>query len=77
MKKSMKIKKMVYIMDKHEKIGYIWLIAGFFGIIGLGFRNELETWESISLLIFTIIAFGSALYFVMHDYGKKEKSVDE
>ncbi len=71
------MKKLVYIMDKYEKIGYIWLIAGFLGIIGLGFRNELETWESISLLIFTIITFGSALYFVMHDYGKKEKSVDE
>jgi len=64
-------------MDKYEKLGYIWLVAGFLGILALGFRNEIKTWEAISLLIFTIMAFGLALYLIMHDYQKKEKSVDE
>jgi len=73
----MKIKNLVNIMDKYEKLGYIWLIAGFFGMLGLGFRKELESWESISLVIFTALAFSLSLYLVMHDYGKTEKSDDE
>lgn len=64
-------------MDKYEKIGWILIIAGFLGIISLGFRGEIKSFETISILIFTVMAFGLGLYFMMHEYGKKEKVEDE
>jgi len=65
------------LMDKYEKIGWIWVIAGFIGIISLGFRGEITTWETILILIFTIVSFCMALHFIMHDYEKKEKDEAE
>jgi len=60
-------------MDKYEKIGWLWVIAGFIGMFSLGYRGEIETWEAISLLIFTVVSFGLGLHFMMHDYEKKER----
>ncbi len=70
------------MVSKYDKLGTIWTISGFLGIIGLGFvynseERELWSWEVMSLVIFTATAFVLALHFTMHDFAKKEKKNDE
>lgn len=64
-------------MDKYEKVAWLWIIAGFIGMFSLAFRGEIRTWEAITLLTFTLVSFGLGLYFMMHDYSKKEKNIDD
>lgn len=66
-------------MDKYEKIAWIWIIAGFLGLIGLGYayNGDFESLEVVILLVFTIVAFVLGLHLIMHDYDKEVKKKDE
>ncbi len=69
------------MVNKFDALGTIWIIAGFLGMIGLAFvyhyNEKVWTWEVITILIFTAMAFVLALHFTMHDFAKEVKKKDE
>jgi len=76
--KNMGVTNMV---NKYDALGTIWTISGFLGLIGLGFAynnsQRVWTWEVMTLLLFTAMAFVLALHFTMHDFGKEVRKKDE
>jgi len=60
-----------------DRLAMIWIVVGFTSLVGLVLENSTRSIISYLLLGLTAGAFVLALYFVMKDYEKKEKSEAE